>query len=44
MAMRSNSAGDRCGAIAKLVDACLGVACAGAYVATWAIRIIETGS
>ena len=42
--MRSNSAKDRCGAIAKLGDACLGVASARSYVASWAIRIIETGS
>ena len=44
LAMRSNSAKDRCGAIAKLGDACLGVASARSYVASWAIRIIETGS
>ena len=44
LAMRSNSAQDRCGAIAKLGDACLGVASARSYVALWAIRIIETGS
>ena len=44
LAMRSNSAQDRCGAIAKLGDACLGVASARSYVASWAIRIIETGS
>ena len=43
LAMRSNSAKDRCGAIAKLGDACLGVASARSYVASWAIRIIETG-
>ena len=40
----SSSAKDRCGAIAKLGDACLGVASARSYVASWAIRIIETGS
>ena len=43
LAMRFNSAKDRCGAIAKLGDACLGVASARSYVASWAIRIIETG-
>ena len=44
LAMRSNSAKDRCDAIAKLVDACLGVASARPYVASWAMRVIETGS
>ena len=44
LAMKYNSAKDRCDAIAKLGDACLGVASARSYVAWWAIRIIETGS
>ena len=43
LAMRSNSAKDRRGAMAKLGDACLGVASARSYVASWAIQIIETG-
>ena len=43
LAMRSSSAKDKCGAIARLGEACLGVASARSDVASWDIRVIETG-